>query len=154
MDDTVIAYVGGGKHSVAVSDRLYVRGDDDGAWYECRLDLDTASGAYLWVTEPSNLPHGTVNISDRNIGSAFYMQDRAGNWHRFNLMATDTQGDIGYTWADMDQSTSAPHVNSRRPRFRAEDGIYMIDEGGAFIHKMGITGGLWSDLTQGYTVPL
>ena len=148
---------GGGRHSVGVETLLYVRGDDDDLWYTAGLTLD--NGVYIWSTSgPVDLPPRTVNLSNRIVGSAFWVADPLGTWHEFNLTRVGVAGvegvDTGYTWTDTTQITTAPAVFSRRPLWRAEDGVYVVDIDGHKIHKLGITGGIWSDLTQGYAIPL
>lgn len=136
----------------AFPDRLYVRGDDDGLWYEAGFTYDSVTGVYLWNVGSSSLPSGTFNISDTLIGSTMWRMDADDVWHQLVMTETDTPG--GYVWTDYSQTTSQPTATRRVPRARAEDGIYIADVNGYQIHKMGVTGGLWAELTQGYTVPL
>ena len=144
-----------GRWSIAVMNKLYVKGDDDGLWYEFYLALDSGTGVYIWSAggASSEYPTGAVNISDHIIGSAFLIQDALDYWHQFNMTETDPAG-FGYVWKDTDQFTTTPTVSSRRLNVRADDGLYITDLGGAQIHKMGVTGGLWTELSQGYTIPL
>lgn len=138
---------------LAVSQHLYVLGDDDGLWYEVGFSYDSGLGVYIWST-PSlvTLPNGTVNISDRLMGSSIWITDGIGTWHQ--MVMTQTDPPTGYAWTDYTQSTSTPSAHRRVPKARADDGIYIADIDGAQIHKMGVTGGEWAELTQGYTVPL
>lgn len=145
---------GGGRGSVAALGSLYVRGDDDGLWYSAGLSYDSGLGIYLWsVGAAGSLPHPSFNISDRVLGAAYFAQDGDGIWHTFNMTATDI-ATPGYVWTDTDQSASRPSVFSMRPNLRADDGLYIVDLDGAQIHKMGVSGGLWSELNQGYSIPL
>jgi hypothetical protein len=145
----------GGNGDVAVMGTLYVRGDDDGLWYGCGLSYDAGLGIYLWSvgSGASSVPRDTVNISDRNLGDSYFMRDADHVWHQFSMTATDIAMP-GYVWTDMSQSSSVPSVRRRRQNMRADDGLYITDIEGSQIHKMGVTGGFWSELTQGYSIPL
>lgn len=146
---------GGGRGSVASLGNLYVRGDDDGLWYSAGLSFDSGLGIYLWsVGLAGSVPHPSFNISDRVLGSAYFARDTDGDWHTFNMTPVDVPTVPGYVWTDTDQSSTTPHVFSIRPNLRAEDGLYIVDMGGEQIHKMGVTGGLWAELNQGYSIPL
>lgn len=146
---------GGGRGSVASLGSLYVRGDDDGLWYSAGLAFDSFLGIYLWsVGLAGSPPSPSFNISDRVIGSAYFAKDGNNNWHTFNMTPVDVPTVPGFVWTDVDQSSTRPHVFSIRPNLRADDGLYITDMGGEQIHKMGVTGGLWSELNQGYTIPL
>lgn len=145
---------GGGRGSVASLGNLYVRGDDDGLWYSAGLTYDTGLGIYLWsVGLAGSPPSPSFNISDRVLGSAYFAKDADNDWHTFNMTPTDPAV-FGYVWTDVDQSSTTPHVYSIRPNLRADDGLYITDMGGEQIHKMGVSGGLWVELTQGYTIPM
>ncbi len=140
----------GGPAALAVMENLYVRGDDDGLWYSAGLSLDPTFGVYLWATGgPGSLPGGTVNISDRVLGTAYFMRDETDSWHTFIMTPTDPAM-FGYVWTDYDQSLTVPSATARRRTARAEDGLYIVDVDGASIHKLGITGGLWAELGQGF----
>lgn len=133
-------------------DKLYVAADDTGDWYEVGFTFDSVLGIYLWNIGTSSLPSGTVNVSDRVIGSTLWKPDPLGTWHQ--MVMTETDPAIGYAWTDYAQTGTAPTATRRVPRARADDGIYIVDVDGAQIHKMGITGGLWAELNQGTSIPL
>lgn len=143
---------------MAVMAGLYVRGDDDGLWYPVGMYFDSVFSIYLWnVGSPSSeYPQGAVNISNKVVGSAYFSKDGLNIWHKFNMTPTDPGygPDMGYVWTDTSQSSSNPTVASRRLNARCDDGLYIVDGGGAQIHKMGVSGGLWTDLAQGYAIPL
>jgi hypothetical protein len=145
----------GGNGDVAVLDALYVRGDDDGLWYSAGLSYDSGLGIYLWSVGlyGSSAPGNSVNISDRVLGDSYYQRDGDNYWHQFSMTATDITTP-GYVWTDADQSITIPGVRRRLRNVRADDGLYITDIDGSQIHKMGVTGGLWSELSQGYSIPL
>jgi len=146
----MLSIIGGGNGDLGVLDSLYVKGDDDGLWYACSMSL--VDGAYFWSSGgPTTLPSGTVNISDRVLGDSLFVRDGDEIWHQFGLIMSDTGA---YTWTDADQTATVPTVRQRRRLTRAEDGVYIIDSDGLQVHKMGVTGGLWSELAQGYGIPL
>lgn len=145
---------GGGRGSVAALGSLYIRGDDDGLWYSAGLRWQADLGIYIWdVGLAGSLPSPSFNISDRVLGAAYFAKDADNTWHTFTMTPTDPPV-FGYVWTDSAQLSTTPHVFSIRPNLRADDGLYIVDMGGAQIHKMGVTGGLWADLTQGYTIPM
>jgi len=145
----------GGNGDVAVLDSLYVRGDDDGLWYSAGLSYDSGLGVYLWSVGlyGSSAPSNSINISDRILGDSYFHRDADHYWHQFSMTATDF-ATPGYVWTDLSQSASVPTVRRRRQNMRADDGLYITDMGGSQIHKMGVSGGLWSELAQGYGIPL
>lgn len=146
---------GGGRGSVASLGSLYIRGDDDGLWYSAGLRWQADLGIYIWDVGLAGSPASpSFNISDRVLGSAYFVRDDTGSWHTFNMTPVDVPAVPGYVWTDASQSSTAPHVFSIRPNLRADDGLYITDMGGAQIHKMGVTGGLWAELSQGYSIPL
>lgn len=146
---------GGGSGSVASLGNLYVRGDDDGLWYSAGLRYQADLGIYLWDVGLASSPGSpSFNISDRVLGSAYFVRDGAGVWHTFNMTMVEPIEVPGYVWTDTAQSSTTPHVFSIRQNLRADDGVYITDLGGEQIHKMGVTGGLWAELSQGYTIPL
>lgn len=149
-------YGGGGAGSVASTGSLYVRGDDDGYYYTVGMQYDPVLGIYLWSvgTYGPQAPDHSVNISSRVLGPAYFTQDNTGTWHTFVMTSTDPPT-FGYVWTDVSQfTTPAPAVFRRGANFRADDGVYVTDIDGSQIHKMGVTGGMWSELNQGYTIPL
>lgn len=151
MSDLTIFGAAGGPGSMAILEILYVRGDDDDLVYSAGLSFDSGLGIYLWSVglHGSDMPRNTVNISDRVIGSAFFMRDGDEDWHTFMMTPTDPPI-FGYVWTDYAQSASTPVAASRRRIARCDNGLYVIDSAGEQIHKMGVTGGLWSELNQGY----
>lgn len=149
MSDLTILGAQGGPGSMAILENLYLRGDDDGLWYSAGLTFDTGLGIYLWSVGLSDSPSHSVNISDRVVGSAFFMRDADEDWHTFMMTPTDPAV-FGYAWTDYAQSATTPTASSRRRIARCDDGLYLIDSAGDQIHKMGVTGGLWSELKQGY----
>jgi hypothetical protein len=140
--------------NLAISQHLYVKGDDDGLWYEVGFSLDPVFGIYMWGTPNLvDTPHGTRNISDGILGAAIWIADPLGTWHQMTMTLADPTVQ-GYSWTDYNQTTSTPSVGRRTPHARADDGIYLIDSDGNQIHKMGVTGGRWAELNQGYSLPL
>ena len=152
---TVLRSIGSGQGDVGVMGSLWIKGDDDAQWYECLLTYDSGMGLYLWTSRgpSSSAPADSINISDRVIGDSYFARDATQTWHQFSLTATDSVVP-GYVWTDMDQTSTVPTVRRRRQNVRAEDGLYLIDMDGSQIHKMGITGGMWAELNQGYSIPL
>lgn len=151
---TILNTGAGGE--VGVLENLYVRGDDDGLWYSCGLTFDSGLGIYLWSVGGSgstSVPSNSVNISDRVIGDSYFQRDADNTWHQFIMTPTDPPT-FGYVWTDTNQSVAIPGVRRRIRNLRAEDGLYITDSEGSQIHKMGVTSGLWSELTQGYSIPL
>ena len=138
---------------VGVRLAFYVRGDDDDVWYGVGVTYSPATG-YFFVVGPvgTELPDSkTINVSDRLVGSAFYIRDSAKVWHDF-IIELDEGGD--YTWTHLSTSTSEPAVQRILDKVRCDDGLYVADVDGAFIHKMGIRGGAWTELARGFTVPM
>lgn len=139
---------------IGVLENLYIRGDDDGLWYEAGMVYDSGLGIYLWSVGlyGSSPPSNSVNISDRVIGDSYFHRDGTNQWHQFTMTPTDPF--MAYVWTDSNQSIVVPGVQRRLRKVRAEDGLNIVDQSGDQIHKMGVTGGLWSELNQGYSIPL
>jgi hypothetical protein len=126
---------------------LSVKGDDDGLWYGVGLSYNAALGVYLWSVSSGSYPGGAINVSGKILGNSYYALDGAANWHQFVMTPTDTLG--GYVWTDYAQSAVAPVVYAMPAAIRADDGLYIIDVDGYTIHKMGVSGGFWTELNQG-----
>jgi hypothetical protein len=155
MSIILSSYGGGGRGSVAALGNLCVKAADDGNWYDVGMKYDPVLGVYLWSVGlyGATAPDRSVNVSDHLLGPAYFCQDDTGVWHAFIMTPTDAPMP-GYVWTDVDQFTVSPLVYRTGRNLRADDGLYMTDISGAQIHKMGVSGGFWSELNQGYTIPL
>jgi hypothetical protein len=147
------SYGGGGRGSVAAMGSLVIKSSDDGLWYTAGLQLDPTFGVYLWNVGVygASAPDHSVNISDRLLGPTYFAQDGANVWHTFIMTPADASG---YVWTDISQVSASPVAYRTARNLRADDGLYMVDINGSQIHKMGISNGFWSELNQGYTVPM
>lgn len=145
------------RSRICVSKGLWFLGDDD-QYYRALVTL--SGGIYVWTTQgPEACPNDSFDISDRKSGATFWLfADTAdggdGLYHAFRLTPMDAPFSDVHTWTDFTQQSADPRPHRTVRHGRVDGDLYLVDSSGYQHHAMTMLSGIFSERTQGFTVPV